>query len=188
MGAVVGAPLCAILSSMIDKPTMRTRMRQVCELVADRQIRSVELWVFLGELPEYRAAHTVMAFASLPSEPDTDALFARLHRDSKRLVLPRLERGSIVPAVVVNGFIAGQWGIREPDGEIVDPASIDLVVVPGVAFTLSGDRLGHGKAYYDRFLAPLGSVHTVGACFSEQIVDELPMEAHDIRLGHVIHA
>ncbi|TPW15326.1 MAG: 5,10-methenyltetrahydrofolate synthetase [Acidimicrobiaceae bacterium] len=172
---------------MIDKVALRGRMRQVCETVDDRLIRSVQLWVLLADLPEYAAARTVMAFASMPAEPDTDGLFARLHHDGKKLVLPRLEGGEIVPAPVINGFTIGQWGIREPDGDRVDPATVDLVVVPGVAFTLAGDRLGHGKGYYDRFLAG-SNAPTVGACFTEQIVDELPVEPHDVRLQHVIHA
>jgi 5-formyltetrahydrofolate cyclo-ligase len=172
---------------VIDKAALRTRMRQVCELIDDRTLRSVQLWVQLAALPQYESASVVMAFAAMASEPDTDGLFARLERDGKTLVLPRLEHGAIVPALVGQGFRRGQWGIREPDGPAVDPDSIDLVVVPGVAFTLSGDRLGHGKAYYDRFLSGLRAA-TVGACFSEQVVDELPVEAHDVRLGVVLHS
>ncbi len=172
---------------MIDKATLRVRMKQVCEVVDDRLIRSVQLWSLVAELSVYQRAHTVMAFASMPIEPDTDGLFARLHRDKKRLVLPRLEQGGIVPAAVVNGFSSGQFGIREPDGESIDASTIDLVIVPGLAFTLDGRRLGRGRAYYDRFLAPLGA-GTVGVCFSEQIVDEIPMEPHDVVLDHVVHA
>ena len=161
-------------------------MRQVCELIDDKTLRSVLLWSQLAALPQYREANVVMAFAAMPSEPDTDGLFARLERYGKTLVLPRLERGAIVPALMGGAFRVGQWGIREPDGPAVDPDSIDLLVVPGLAFTLGGDRLGHGKAYYDRFLPGLRAA-TVGACFSEQLVDELPVEAHDVRLDLVLH-
>lgn len=172
---------------MIDKAALRKRMSMVCDVVDDRAIRSVQLWAQLAELPEYVAARSVMAFASMPSEPDTDGLFARLHRDGKRLLLPRVEGGVLVPAQVMNGFITGPWGIREPDGDSVDPATIDLIIVPGVAFTLSGLRLGHGKGYYDRFLASV-QAPTVGACFTEQIIDDLPIEPHDVRLRHVVHS
>ena len=65
------------------------------------------------------------------------------------------------------------------------PAGIDLVIVPGVAFTADGRRLGHGKGYYDRFLVGT-TAHTVGACFAEQLVDELPVEPHDVRLDRVL--
>lgn len=162
-------------------------MKLVCELIDDRLLRSVQLWAMLAQLPEYESARTVMAFSSMQSEPDTDGLFARLDRDGKVLVLPRIVGGHIEPALIGTGTVAGTWGILEPDGDAVDRASIDLVIVPGVAFTTGGARLGHGKAYYDSFLARL-SATTVGACFDEQIVDELPMEAHDVWLNHVLHA
>jgi 5-formyltetrahydrofolate cyclo-ligase len=172
---------------VIDKPTLRKRMRQACELIDDRELRSVALWAQLAELPAYHDAAVVMAFAAMPSEPDTDGLFARLARDGKRLLLPRIVGDHIEAADVGEGTVAAVWGIREPSGAAVDPTIIDLVIVPGVAFTVDGGRLGHGKAYYDRFL-PLVRAVTVGACFDEQIVDELPLEPHDVRLDHVVHA
>jgi 5-formyltetrahydrofolate cyclo-ligase len=160
-------------------------MGLVCDLIDDRLLRSLDIWRSIAELPQYAGAATVMAFAGMPTEPDTDGLFGRLDRDAKTLVLPRLEAGGIVPALVGDGFTSGQFGIREPRGPAVDPLSIDLVIVPGVAFTVQGDRLGHGKAYYDRFL-PTTRAFTVGACFHEQIVDELPLEPHDVRLDLVV--
>lgn len=172
---------------MIDKATLRMRMRQALELVDDRELRSVELWTRLTELPVYATAHTVMAFASMANEPDTDGLFARLARDGKVLVLPRMEGDVIVPVVMTGAVTVGRWDIREPVGPAIDPATIDLVVVPGVAFTVDGHRLGHGKAFYDRFLPTTRAV-SVGACFSEQVVDELPTEPHDVRLHHVVYA
>lgn len=172
---------------VIDKPTLRRRMRQTCELIDDRTLRSVQLWARVAELPEYERARTVMAFASMPSEPDTDGLFARLARDGKVLVLPRIVGDRLEPALVGEGTTVATWGIHEPTGPAVDPASIDLVIVPGVAFTERGGRLGHGKAYYDRFL-PGTRAFTVGACFHEQLVDDLPLEPHDVVLDRVIAA
>jgi 5-formyltetrahydrofolate cyclo-ligase len=172
---------------VIDKPTLRRRMRQACELIDDRTLRSVQLWAQVAELAQYTSARTVMAFAAMPSEPDTDGLFARLERDGKVLVLPRIVGDALEPALVGHGTRAAVWGIREPQGEAVDPSTIDLVIVPGVAFTRAGGRLGHGKAYYDRFL-PRTRAYTVGACFAEQLVDELPLEPHDVLLDHVVAA
>jgi 5-formyltetrahydrofolate cyclo-ligase len=68
-----------------------------------------------------------------------------------------------------------------------DPQTPDLVVVPGVAFTADGQRLGQGGGWYDRFLLGIGDLtQTVGACFSEQIRGELPSEDHDVSVHHVI--
>ncbi len=162
-------------------------MRQACELIDDRTLRSVQLWAQVAELSQYQAAHTVMAFASMASEPETDGLFARLERDGKVLVLPRLVGERIEPALLGDGTQPAVWGIREPQGAVVDPSTIDLIIVPGVAFTIAGGRLGHGKAYYDRFL-PGTRAFTVGACFHEQLVDDLPIEPHDVLLDLVIAA
>lgn len=161
-------------------------MGLVCGLIDDRLLRSIDIWAEIAEMPQYESAKVVMAFAAMDTEPDTDGLFARLARDGKTLVLPRLRDGAIEPALVGPAFTSGQFGIREPSGDAVDPSTIDLVIVPGVAFTLNGARLGHGRAYYDRFLAGLHTT-TVGACFDEQIVDALPMESHDVWLDAVVH-
>jgi 5-formyltetrahydrofolate cyclo-ligase len=161
-------------------------MGLVCELIDNRMLRSVDIWTQIAAMTQYEDASTVMAFSGMATEPDTDGLFARLARDGKTLVLPRLRDGAIEPALVGAGFSTGQFGIREPTGDAVDPMSIDLVIVPGVAFTLGCDRLGHGRAYYDRFL-PSTNAFAVGACFTEQIVDELPIEAHDVRLDRIVH-
>jgi 5-formyltetrahydrofolate cyclo-ligase len=171
----------------MDKHTLRRRMRQACEQIDDHTLRSVQLWAQVAELPEYRSAGTVMAYSSIRSEPETDGLFARLDRDGKVLVLPRLVGADIEPAFVGDGTKVATWGIREPQGPAVDPSEIDLIIVPGVAFTADGFRLGHGKAYYDRFL-PRTNAFTVGACFSEQMVDVLPIEPHDVRLDRIIVA
>jgi len=68
-----------------------------------------------------------------------------------------------------------------------DPATIDLVVVPGVAFTAAGHRLGQGGGWYDRFLTGLRpGVARIGVCFAECLVDELPTEDHDVVMDLVI--
>ena len=70
-----------------------------------------------------------------------------------------------------------------------DPASVDVVIVPGLAFTLRGDRLGQGGGWYDRFLAGLRpDAVAIGVGFREQLVDHLPVEPHDVRLHQVVTA
>lgn len=172
----------------MDKAVLRRRMRQVLELVDDRELRSVLLWGQLAALPQYRAASVVMVFASMPNEPDTDGLLLRLDHDAKTVVLPRVEGDVIVPRLRGERLVEATWGIREPTGEPVDPASIDLVVVPGLAFTESGGRLGHGRGFYDRFLPLATGAFLVGACFVEQLVDVIPLEPHDVRLDRVVSA
>ncbi len=81
----------------------------------------------------------------------------------------------------------GAHGIPAPIGPAVDPTTIDVVVVPGLAFTRDGRRLGQGGGYYDRFLPLLrDDCVTCGVGFAVQIVDDLPSESHDRVLTMVI--
>ncbi len=69
----------------------------------------------------------------------------------------------------------------------VEPTWPDLVIVPGLAFTADGGRLGQGGGWYDRFLSRIRpDCTTVGVCFVEQLLDALPTEPHDIAVDHVV--
>ncbi len=68
----------------------------------------------------------------------------------------------------------------------MDPAGIDVVVIPGVAFTPSGGRLGRGRGLYDRFLAGLPRAVRIGVCLEALVVPELPLEAHDVLMDVVV--
>jgi 5-formyltetrahydrofolate cyclo-ligase len=172
---------------VIDKAALRQRMRMVRDVVEDHLMRSVQLWAKVAELAEYQLADSVMAFVAFGSEVDTDPLFARLSVEGKRLLLPRIESTGIVPADGDSPLVASKFGVQEPTGPAVDVGEIDLVIVPGLAFTVDGDRLGYGRGYYDRFLPSL-SAPSVGVCFTDQLVDEMPVAAHDVRVDTVISA
>ena len=172
---------------MIDKAALRTRMRMVRDMVDDHLMRSVQLWAKVAQLPEYRRASSVMAFVGFSGEPDTDPLFARLTVEGKRLLLPRVEATGIVPADGDWPLVASKFGVQEPTGPAVDVGEIDFVIVPGLAFTVGGDRLGYGQGYYDRFL-PTVSAPNAGVCFADQLVDEMPVTVHDVRVDAVISA
>ncbi|MDO4461617.1 MAG: 5-formyltetrahydrofolate cyclo-ligase [Bacteroidia bacterium] len=85
-----------------------------------------------------------------------------------------------------------QFGIWEPTSSItLSPNNITakdniIIVVPGVAFTPNGDRLGRGRGFYDRILASFPSAITVGVCLSCQLYDELPTDSHDKKIENII--
>ena len=145
-------------------------------------------------LPAYRAAGTVAAYASFGSELDTSAFIAKTLADGKRLLLPRIKRAQRAlelrhvtdPEV---DLVAGVWGIREPSEhcEIVPVAMIDFMLVPGVAFTQDGARLGYGGGFYDRLLASLDRrTARIAAAFQLQIVEQLPEGPQDQRVDVVV--
>lgn len=172
---------------MDDKGTIRKRMRLVRDMVDDRLMRSVELWSGVAALDAYRDAGTVMAFKGFGTEPDTDPLFARVAAEGKRLLLPRIEDGAIVVCDADGPMATSRIGVQEPQGPALPFDLVEFVIVPGLAFTPDGYRLGYGGGFYDRFL-PAVSAPNAGVCFAEQVVDTLPVEAHDIRVQRVISA
>ncbi len=162
-------------------------MRLVRDLVDDHLVRSVELWSAVAATPQYAAATSVMAFVGCKGEPDTDPLFARLAADGKRLLLPRVEHGRLVVCDGAGPMAVSAFGISEPTGPALALSEVGFVLVPGLAFTADGARLGYGAGFYDRLLPQL-SVPNAGVCFVEQLVDELPTEPHDVRVQQVISA
>ena len=165
-------------------------MRQLNRALDSRQRLRASAAIFsaVERLPEFRAARTVAVFAALPDEPATDEVLARW-ASTRRVVLPRVEGDAMrFYACRPDALVLGAFGILEPQGERPCPAGeIDLVVCPGVAFTADGRRLGRGRGYYDRYLGdPAFRGFRVGVCYAHQLVDDLPVEPHDVRMDRVI--
>lgn len=143
-----------------------------------------------------RAARAVLAYASIDSEVQTDQLLAGLMSGTRRIILPRVNRALrrldlYYVTDIEQDLLPGTWGIREPDPArcepVTDTRAIDVVIVPGVAFTVQGHRLGYGGGFYDKLLgAWQGSRCFVAPAFEEQIVPSLLLDPHDIRMDAVV--
>ena len=138
----------------------------------------------------WQRAHRILFYAPMPCELDIWPLLEDAIRSGKEAYLPRFEGASYLASRVTNihtDLTSGQFGIREPvPGSPQIPLNrLDFVLVPGIAFDLQGRRLGRGKGYYDRLLAEVRGT-TCGVAFDEQIVEELPVEPHDIHLNCIL--
>ena len=143
-------------------------------------------------LPEVARVRDVLLFRSLSDEIDTAPAFERLLALGKMVFAPRVRGTELVFVRVGPGtsWIAGGSPAAEPDSdEPIDPAAAAVAVVPGVAFTARGERLGRGGGLYDRFLArtsAAGRVLAVGLALEEQVLDALAIEAHDAPVDVVV--
>lgn len=175
----------------MEKKELRKTMkrRNMALTSVQRAEASARIFAQVEALPAFAAARTVALFVSLGDEPDTREALERW-RAARRVVVPRVEGEtmrffSYDPATMR----PGAFGISEPgpEAEPCDPAAIDLMAVPGTAFTASGARCGRGRGYYDRYLAqPSVRAVRVGICYRHQVVAELPVEAHDARMDVVV--
>jgi 5-formyltetrahydrofolate cyclo-ligase len=168
-------------------------MRRVREAIpaAERARLADLIEETLFGLPEVHGARCVMLFYSFGTEVATGGMSERVLRAGMRLLLPYLSAdGSMEAAEVRPGEEPEptEYGPREPARRIaVDPADVDLIVAPGLAFDRTGNRLGYGGGYYDRYLGRMGAVATrVGVAFSLQLVDLIPTEPGDERVDIVV--
>ncbi|MBL0058099.1 MAG: 5-formyltetrahydrofolate cyclo-ligase [Elusimicrobia bacterium] len=144
----------------------------------------------VGGLVEFRQARSVGVFLPLSFEIETAPLIALARREGKTVAVPVVfpEERRLRFAVLPDGrprWVKNVYGIREPfRRDWVD--RLDLLLVPGAAFTLRGDRLGSGAGYYDRYLARRPRPKTIGVCFDEQVAVRLPVEKHDHRMEWIV--
>jgi len=132
----------------------------------------------------WRGCDTVLCFASLPDEPDTAPIFSAAREEGKRLLLPRVAGESLEWVAVgeTSSFAPGAYGIWEPQGEPVPPRGETLALIPCLAATKTGLRLGRGGGYYDRFLAQYKGDKLL-LCPSALLFDVLPTDPWDIRFA-----
>lgn len=147
------------------------------------------------ELSSFKQSEVVAVYMSFGSEFETGIILAEGLRLGKTIVLPKIESTSHVISFYswsgkAEELLVGRWGIREPDparSECLDMQHIDFLLVPGVAFSQKGQRLGYGGGYYDSVMSKLPESSTlVAAAFSLQIVPEIPIEEHDASVQSVI--
>jgi 5,10-methenyltetrahydrofolate synthetase len=131
-----------------------------------------------------------MAYWSLPDEVDTHQLIDRLMDRGVIVVLPRVTGKGTMELrrfLGTTSLTPGAFGIMEPTGPLfTDYDAIDAVVVPGMAFTADGRRLGRGGGYYDRLLPQLRHARRIGVAFPFQLVADIPEENHDATVDQVV--
>lgn len=153
-------------------------------------IQSMDITLQLEKHHLYNTARTIFLYNSMPDEVNTHGLIASLHRQGRCVLLPRMKNAEELELVRYKGKLSmrmsERYNILEPEGEpFTDYGSIDLAIIPGMAFTLDGERLGRGKGYYDRLLAKMPTVYKLGLCFPFQILDAIPTDQNDVLMDEV---
>lgn len=186
----------------MNLPTMKQQIRQHViaareQLPADtRAAYSVTITERLLQLPEYRQAGAVLGYMNFGAEFASGLWVERVLADGKRLALPKVNRHTNHLDLywvedTESQLEAGLWGIREPVVERCERLNslneVEFALLPGVAFTRGGARLGYGGGFYDKLLANRAQQPMlVAAAFAMQLVGQLPQEATDVRVERVV--
>ena len=138
--------------------------------------------------PFYQEAKIIATYLSFPHEFQTQELIEQALKDGKKVLIPKTYPKGRMDFVVYNPqqLVKTSFGLLEPQGdlEVVDASQIDLIHVPGLAFTMEGYRIGYGGGYYDRYLKHFTG-HTLSTVYPCQIRDFIP-EDHDVPVQEVL--
>jgi 5-formyltetrahydrofolate cyclo-ligase len=174
-----------------NKQMLRRKIRSI--LVENAPQKSQLLTTALHEhLLAHPELDTIAMFSALPGEPDITPLLALFPQ--RTFVFPRINEEEMEFYVVRSlndDLVKGSWNILEPTQScaMIESKKIDLFLCPGMAFTNTGQRLGKGRGYYDRyFYRHANKGLRYGVTFSEMIFPELPHDQHDVMMLRVFDA
>jgi len=177
----------------MDKKGIRQAIREKKRALTQKQIvdKSTALGRMLLRTKQYREAQTIYGYLSYNQEVHTESLLEQALRDGKRVAVPKCygEEMRFIYLEDLSLVEKGYAGIPEPiaDGPVAQDQTA-LVLMPGLAFDVSGNRIGYGGGFYDRFLQKEPEHPTVALCYDFQVVPHLETEEFDIPVDLVLWA
>jgi 5-formyltetrahydrofolate cyclo-ligase len=180
------------MNPLDSKTELRAIIRAALEKIspAVRAVESVDVCDRLKtQMP---SAHTVLFFAPLPDELDiwpvlelslalgTTCALPGFDAEKKTYVAKEIKK-------LATDIVTGKFGVREPAANCVEisPGNFDLVLVPGSAFDLEGNRLGRGRGFYDQLLPAVSGIKC-GICYGLQLLESIPTEPHDAKVDFIL--
>ena len=202
----------------VVKEDLRREIRRRKQQYTPSQLEELSEPIIARLRPLLVDARVILAYYSLPDEVNTHQLIDDLVAEGKTVLLPKVLDATTMELRLYTGphdLAPGPFGILEPSGSQYSPSSflfppssktssIDVALIPGIAFDALGHRLGRGRGYYDRFLRTMGTVPSVssaandrgtvpsvrprllGLCFDFQKVPSVPVDPTDIPVDIVI--
>jgi 5-formyltetrahydrofolate cyclo-ligase len=160
---------------------------------SEKQKKSTQIKERLFQTDEFQNAETVLFYVSYDHEVGTHEMIKESLTMKKRVAVPKTDMTSrtIICSSLVQweDLLAGAYKILEPRKGCVNevsPDSIDLMIIPGIAFDYQGNRIGHGMGYFDRLLQRKNHACHIGLAFEIQIVENIPSQKHDKKVEKIV--
>ena len=174
-----------------QKAELRAKLKQIrasipAEIRADQ---SQAIQQKLASLEEIQTAHSIFLFISYVNEVHTHDLLKYFLKQGKTLAVPKILPEKTMIAVQFSqgeDLIPGELGILTPSGNTPYSGDFDVVITPGLGFTLQGHRIGYGRGYYDNWFASHNARNKIAIAFEAQLVDELPTDETDVPVDFVV--
>ena len=172
----------------MEKSEIRRKVKALRVMLSDMEKRTAAADVFarLEQTAAFLLADHILMYHSLPDELHTHDFLGKW-ASRKHFYLPRVNGVNLeILPYDESRLELGSFHIEEPTGDnVVNPEDIELIIVPAVAYDRKGNRLGRGKGFYDRLLQTTKATK-VGIGYEFQLVDEVPVEPHDVGVDIII--
>ncbi|GFZ32708.1 5-formyltetrahydrofolate cyclo-ligase [Clostridium zeae] len=179
----------------MDKKSYRELIKQK-RSVLDRTIKKEfdsNIRSLLLQTEEYKACENLFIYISIGGEVDTHEIINKSLALGKKVFVPKVNRNTKdMNAIQINSINdlveVPPFNILEPkeNANVIKGDSIDLIIMPGLAFSKGGDRLGYGGGYYDKFLKHNTKSARIALAYEFQIFDSIPVEVYDEKVSHII--
>ena len=177
---------------MSDKETLRKLAKEIRSSFEDKEKASLIIKEKLLTMEEVKKAETIVLYCSTSDEVHTDGLINDLLDTDKRLAMPVIRDGNMC-FIEIDSLSElkneGCFKIREPEyskEKVINGEDIDLALFPGLAFDKEGNRLGHGKGYYDSYFSSYPKVMKIAPAYDCQIFENVPHDCHDVRVNRIV--
>lgn len=166
------------------------RKRRAAMSEVEQETAALKICGRLENVPEFQEARLIAAYWPMSTEIDIRPLIESVLNSNRQICLPRVVNDPRhLDFCLFDGdpgvLIPGPFGLSEPVTPAISPDSIDLVIVPGLAFDMHRHRLGYGTGYYDRFLKTTAASRAAVA-FDAQIIDILPVGEFDVAMSLIV--
>lgn len=184
---------------MMDKTQFRKHIRDIKKRYSASELRQMSepLTNELLANDAVRSASAILLYWSLPDEVYTHDIVRQLAKEGRTVLLPKVQPDNTLTLHRYTGdadMTCGAYGIMEPATPALTDDERDTLfgkgsvsIIPGMAFSADGHRLGRGKGYYDHLMSQLTATFKIGLGFDFQIFKEIPHDDHDIRMDCVWH-
>ncbi|CAF2952526.1 unnamed protein product [Rotaria sp. Silwood2] len=164
----------------------------------DRFYQSNIVTNYLLHHPKYQSSRAISIYVHMNTEISTRYIIQHAFQSNKHVFIPRYNSASMDMVRVyslddLDSLPVTKWNIRQPSlddkSREIANNNIDLIIVPGLGFSLDGSRLGHGKGYYDKYLNSLnGNFYTIGLAYRQQILEKnsIPMDSNDFCINEIL--
>ncbi|MGL5868870.1 5-formyltetrahydrofolate cyclo-ligase [Clostridium chrysemydis] len=182
-----------------SKETIKSNKKNIRKsIIAKRDLKKEEnslkdskIFKNLISLNSYKRAKKVFIYIGFGSEINTKSLIKIMLREGKEVFVPKVLEEEMIALKItsLNNLIESKFKILEPIGEKsdIDGEEFDLIIMPGVAFDRSGNRIGYGKGYYDKYLKDIKSdIKKIALAYELQLIEEIETEEHDLKVDSII--